>query len=508
MTQAIIPRRDGDAFQARLFWYHAADLLRDGGAVRRIGFEAGPKGFDDLWVEYDPGRAPEDARGQRVLREHLQCKWHSTHGSYGFNELMLPDFINAESTSILQRALAAQRIYAPTGQGARFRLVTNWRPADSDPLRELVNTRSDALRVPMLFGTKTDKSKMGRVRQAWREHLGIDDTQLELLAHTLGFTAFSLSPEMLRNWLNDRFETAGLRPVSRSQLTLPHDDIVFQWAAQRRNEFDKASFREACASQDLLGPAKSPPVVFGVKSFEHPIDRLEDRCAKVLNLVPAFHDRFIQNDDDWEKKIFPQLQSFLVEAAKSQSVSLRLALDAHTTLAFAAGAVLNVKSGRHVAVEQRTTDRSLWTVDDHPIDPDWPTLTTDLIELDSGKPDIAVAIGLTHDIKRDVHAFIKARVPSVGRMLICTPSAGSGSLSVRGGNHASILAEAMLGAVNATRIPGTARTVHLFIAAPNAFAFFAGQRQPALGRTTLYEFDFGQDKTGSYEPSLTLPVHG
>ena len=54
MAQAVAVRRDGDAFQARIFWRKAACLLDPESPVIRIGFEIGPKSFDDIWVEYDP----------------------------------------------------------------------------------------------------------------------------------------------------------------------------------------------------------------------------------------------------------------------------------------------------------------------------------------------------------------------------------------------------------------------------------------------------------------------
>ena len=47
---------------------------------------------------------------------------------------------------------------------------------------------------------------------------------------------------------------------------------------------------------------------------------------------------------------------------------------------------------------------------------------------------------------------------------------------------------------------------HLFIAAPNGFTFFAGQRAIVLGPTRLYEFDFEGERGGTYRPSLTLPL--
>src|SRR3546814_8439364 len=81
--------------------------------------------------------------------------------------------------------------------------------------------------------------------------------------------------------------------------------------AQGRNEFDRASLRAACADQGLLAEPKATPEAFGVKSFEHPIDRLEERCTSVLNLVPSFHNRFIRNDEDRSEEHTSELQSLM-----------------------------------------------------------------------------------------------------------------------------------------------------------------------------------------------------
>jgi hypothetical protein len=470
-----------------------------------LGFESGPRAFDDLWVEYAPGRGPKDAHGRPVLREHIQCKWHVDSGTYGYADLILPDFIGATSASLLQRAHAAQASHAPSGEGVRFSLVTNWHPLRDDPLRELVYASSGALRLDALFEGKTDRSRMGKVRQAWREHLGIDDNGLRPFASMLGFVQWALPPEHSRAWLNDAFQIAGLRTVPVSQSSFPHEDVIFRWMAQGKKDFDATSLRAACESEDLLGEAKERPEVFGVKSFEHSIDRLEDRCSEVLNLVPAFHDRFIQDETDWSASLYPQLHTFLTEAARNHD-HLRLALDAHTTLAFAAGAVLDVKSGRDIELEQRTSSREVWRLDRQAPNAEWPRFNPVLVELGQQAPDIAVAVGLTHDIRADVQNYVNSNLPSVGRILNCMLPSGAGPASVRNGAHAALLAHQLAQAVSETRMPGVSRTIHLFMAAPNGFSFLAGQRRALMGRVTLYEFDFGQAQSGSYTPSLTLPL--
>jgi len=503
MTQAVTVRRDGDTFQARLFWWHAARLLDPGSPIIRVGFETGPKSFDDIWVEYDPARGAADQYGDPLRREHMQCKWHVTPDSYGYAHLIDPEFINANARSLLQRAREAQLAFAPQGSGVRFKLVTNWRLDRKDPLREMVGNRSGAMRLERLYSSVTDNSKAGVVRKAWRQHLGIDEAELCVLARTLAFGEATDSLDALRDHLDILFGLVGLRRIPANESAFPYDDVVFQWMAQGRLEFDRARFRAACAREDLLGSAQGGPQVYGVKSFEHAFDRLEERCHAVLDLVPSFDERYIRSDADWEATLYPELRAFLLAAAKDQP-RLRLALDAHVTLAFAAGSIINIKSGRQVELEQRSTGRRLWAADDAISDPSWPTLVAEIVELRPDEPDIAVALGLTHDVSADVRRYCETALPGVGRLLILNPRSGSGAQSVACGRHSFELADAATRAVRAAKANDAGMT-HMFIAAPNAFTFFLGQRQTALGPVRLYEFDFDGARGRSYAPALTLP---
>jgi hypothetical protein len=503
MTQAVTVRRDGDTFQARLFWWHAARLLDAESAVVRVAFETGPKSFDDVWVEFDPARSPLDHYGDPLRREHMQCKWHVTPDSYGYTHLTDPEFINANAHSLLQRARSAQLAYAPTGSGVRFKLVTNWRLDRNDPLREMVGNRSGAMRLDRLYGSVTDNSKAGAVRKAWREHLDVDEDELRILARTLAFGEATDTLDALRDQLDILFGLVGLRRIPANESAFPYDDLVFQWMAQGRLEFDRPKFRTLCAREGLLAPAHGRPKAYGVKSFEHAFDKLEERCHAVLDLIPAFDERYIRSDGDWEASLYPALQGFLLKAAKDQP-RLRLALDAHVTLAFAAGSIINIKSGRHVELEQRSTDRRLWAADDLNPNPSWPALAAEFVELCPDRPDLAVALGLTHDIAMDVRRYCESKLQNVGRLLILKPSTGAGAKSVVCGRHAFELADAATGAVRSAKVEG-AQLTHLFIAAPNAFTFFFGQRQSVLGAIRLYEFDFDGERNRSYAPALTLP---
>ena len=506
MTQAIATLLDGHAFQARQFWWRAAQLLDPHSPILRVAFECGPKSFDDIWVEYDPARAPSDQFGRPLLHEHIQCKWHASPGSYRFTDLTLPAFVNAETHSFLQRAYRAQVNHAPHGEGSRFRLLTNWRLAKDDPLRDLIGNRSGALRTERLVKGKTERSRMGALRKHWRDHLGVDDEALLRLSNTLAFTEASDTLDDWRAHLDARFALVGMRRVPPNESAFPYDGLVYNWLGQGRIEFDRAQFKQTCEREGLLGGNAAPrPRTFGVKSFEHAVDRLEDRCVKVLDLVPVFDDRFIRSEDDWARSLYPTLRMFLLEAAKTNE-HLRLVLDVHATLAFAAGTILDLKSGRAVELEQRAPIRRIWSADDSAPDLQWPAMTYEIVELGGSGDELAVAVALTHDIVADVQAYLQCEIPSVSRLLVCRPDGGADPRSVVCGRHAFDLAQSVAATVKRERPHSANQVTHMFVAGPNAFTFFAGQHHRTMGRTTLYEYDFEGQRSGSYLPSLTLPL--
>lgn len=174
MAQAISARRNGDAFQARIFWLKAVNLLDPDGRIVRVGFEHGPLGFDDVWVEYDTACRSLDHSGKPIDIERFQCKWHVSPGQYSYKDLTRPEYINAK-TSLLQRAQSARVLDINQGLHSLFQLVTNHRVDPSDTLCRLIQTRSNTLRLERLFDNSTDNSAYGKVRKLWREHLNIDN---------------------------------------------------------------------------------------------------------------------------------------------------------------------------------------------------------------------------------------------------------------------------------------------------------------------------------------------
>jgi hypothetical protein len=292
------------------------------------------------------------------------------------------------------------------------------------------------------------------------------------------------------------FENRGLARIPMSESSFKYDDVMYQWLGQGRIEFDKSSFRDACAKEGLLASPRRY-VAFGVKSFEHPFDRLEARCTEVLNLTTHFDVRAIQDKAAWQEKLYPQLTAFLTSAAQREQ-SIRLALDAHLTLAFAAGSVLDIKSGRLIELEQRTLGKHIWTADDLVPDASWGDWQ---FALEPGEgPDLVAAVSVTHDVLADVQRFAAGSLPNA-TVLHARLGRNLGATAVRCGRHAFELAQSVAQEIARTKPPRG--KVHLFIAAPSSFAFYLGQRATSIGQSTLYEFDFGGLNT--YARSMEMP---
>jgi len=506
MATANVARRHGDDFQARLFWLKAASLLDPQSPIISVGYERGPKGFDDIHVEFDPDRARRDHEGKPIYKEHIQCKWHTTAGSFGYADLINPDFINANRFSLLQRAHDAQKNHALDGLGCQFKLLTNWRLTMDDPLQDLVRKESDSIDLESLFDGTTDRSRMGKVRKLWREHLELNDKFLAFVARVLAIAETTESLASLRERLDEKLAFVGLKRIPINESAFLYDDLIVKLHAQGRVQFDRKTFRQIAEQEGLLNFEKDEdqnrPCI-GIRSFMHPIDSLEERCGSLLDLVPYFDGRYIRCDADWQNKIIPELTAFLTNHAR-RSDNLRLMVDAHVSIAFAVGSILNVKSGKSIEIEQRTNGRQYWSRDDTPVDNSWAKVMFDEENLGSAGEDIAVSIALTHDIGTAISSFVRKSQLPVKKILYCKPETGPSQRVLASGAHAFLIAETVAQKIYTT-IEGRSdrNRVHIFIAGPNGFALFLGQHQKTIGPCSIYEWDFEGQRGGGYSLGFT-----
>lgn len=495
MSRTNIARYSGDQFQARMFWLNAVNLLKSRDPIVEVAWEAGPKGVDDIRVHYQP---PIRSTNGPVTRDYIQCKWHVGAGEFGYQDLTDPKFTYGQSYSWLQRAYDA---FQTEGSQNRFTFQTNWRIAATNPLFDLVRRENNEIDLSKLFGTKTAKSKMGRVRECWCEHLEIDEDILQDFAASLTFADDVRSMSELRERLDDRFASVGMKAVPLDQSSYVYDDLIMKLHKEGDVVMDDTELRAVCDRESLWDDAapNEEPYTLGIRSFKHKYDPMDHRCHQLLDLVPKFDGWFLKARCDWQSDIAAQLAEFVERFAPGHG-AIRLRIDAHASIALAAGRLLDVKSGMQLGIEQRTSGLGLryWSSTDG--DSSGPDLRVDTSG--GANSNRVVALGITHDVLPGVKAYCEERFPDGYQLISARLDAAASGIGVNSGAHAWRIVESL-----AATLRGLATTpdnhVHLFAAAPNGAMFFLGQ-QLGIGKITVYEWDFERRRGGGYYPGLTV----
>jgi hypothetical protein len=508
VANAVIPRMQGDDYQARFFWLQACRLFQPFTKVCHVGYElALVKSFDDVVVKYSEPLYLE--RGDLVEADYYQIKFHVNQaGAFTCSAFIDPAFINAKSVSLLQRLRTAQRTFAPDGVGCRLIIVSPWIVHPDDPLAVLVSNNGGEFHLDKLFDGTGERSQMGQVRKMWRDHLGIDDDELRTALRPL--RVYKNAPTLvgISEDLNQRLHELGFVPVDAGQVAHPYDDLIKKLLAQGTNEFTRevltsVTEREKLRRAQTISDAPGPKPI-GIRSFMRWAEHMEDETADMLCLVKHFDGRQIRTDRSWSDHILPEVNQFISKHCSSADPIL-LALDAHASIAFAAGYCVGSKSGADIALIQRTrTGKHIWR-HEQPVASNHAGWSITEIQHRAAAPEVALAINITHDVVGDVKDYVERTQPNVGRILSCTiqPRPGAGSLIDAA--HATALAEELASLLKRRTREERVANLHIFASAPNAFMFILGQMAQAFGSCTIYEYDFDSSALGAYQASMSFP---
>ena len=511
MADAVTAQLRGHDYQGLLFWLEAALLLDPKSNVVRVTYEAkGPKAFEDLAVEYDP--AVVMGGPDRVSATYVSSKWRTTSADrFGHVDLTEPAFIGATSVSFLQRLKDAQKALAPTGAGIRFQLVTPARIADADDLRKLVSMYDRAFLVDRLLDGTGDASWTGRIRHAWRQHLGLasGDELRPILSPLQIYEGHPSTLELVER-LNDRLRSVGLTTIDASRTDNRYDDLIHKLKGRGVNTFDRVSFRAMCMDEGLFAitqTAATPPSAkrIAIRSFIDFGEVVEAQADSTLVITNEFQQRYVAKDDGWRLAIQPKVEQFLDEAARGTK-RVQLVLDAHASIAFLAGSIIHTKTGVAVEFVQKTRGigERIWRADE-PAPPGSQDLASTDERVAAGQPDIAIAIGVSNPVLEEVRRFVAVSLPAVGRIISFVPKGGPSQQAVRNGGHAAWMAEQIANLLRTSRSPAEAEgTVHIFASCPNALLFYLGQQSRGFGRVHMYEFDFERQRHKTYQLSIIL----
>lgn len=269
-----------------------------------------------------------------------------------------------------------------------------------------------------------------------------------------------------------------------------------------RKEFDEEMQKRIHLVADKYSPKR---ISIGVKSFTLEAEKLKEDTESCLSFIDKFNGRNIKDEYDWNKDIYSNLKDFLLTNTCNK-YAYQIFLDTHASIAFAAGRILNSKSGINIFPIQKTSINGtvLWDVKLLPKRKyvDWEISYERFHE---NQYDSALVLNVTHNIYNDVIKFIEDKKLSIGRIINCTPSdIGAKNFSIEDGTHAAALAGSVYNAIGNRSIMERRAILHIFAAAPNAFMFFLGQNSVGFGKCMLYEYDFEQRNSCTYSQSISF----
>ena len=266
-----------------------------------------------------------------------------------------------------------------------------------------------------------------------------------------------------------------------------------------RKTFDEDLEKRIRLVADKYSPKRIP---ISITSFPRGAIQIEDETM-CLSLLDKFDGRNLKSEYDWNNDVYPQLTKFLTSHTNNKN-AYQLFLDTHATLAFAAGRILDSKSGINIFPMQKTATNGmvLWDVklSSKMNYSNWNILHEIFNE---NYYDSVLILNITRNIYNDVVEYIKKNNLPIRRIINCTPNeAGATNFSIEDGNHAALLANSVYNAIAQRTTVERRATLHIFASAPNAFMFFLGQNSLGFGKCVLYEYDFEQRTSCSYSPSI------
>lgn len=352
------------------------------------------------------------------------------------------------------------------------------------------------------------KFQVGKLDETAKRHLGTFETTL-LNGIELDFKVLPFDSDDLKSLAREAFwgytYEAG-HSLERPQASLLVDAMIEEQLLQPTKDgyTDRTAFNQELNEQIKLVIKKYTKVreKIGILCFPRGSEQLPQEVPILLDLQNRFDGRFLKQGLDWTVDIGKPVQDFLRVNTEPQR-AYQIVLEAHGSIAFAAGRVFDTKFGVDICPVQKTISGSeVWEIDKAD-QTEYQIWNVEHIVGDEEAFDTALILNVRHDIHSDVERYLRKQGVHVGRIINCSPKdTGSTNFSIQNGTHAAKLAEEVYAALAERSTPERRACLHIFAAAPNAFMFNLGQVSRPFGDCILYEYDFEQHNNCSYMPSI------
>ncbi len=461
----------GDDYQYAVAWVHACKALTDAGIVSVSVEDAGAGQFDDVAVRRS------DDRPDR----YFQVK-SSNAGGVAVDDAWLTTPATEKGQSPLQHFYRTWKNLTERGRPFELTLLTN---RSFDNGHALLGAARDnytcRIRVDDVRGA-TPRTDIGKVRDAWAEHLKIDADELLAFLNVVRWEQAG-AEETWRDTAKPLMKLAGLR--NDDEAVEVGIGIIRELVKTGGGPQTTDQLRKAVDNKNLS--ASSAQLVLAV----HAIDRPEspDPAHVTIDWVDQF-----AGEDAWSRyhatdpaawtSTFPAdlhraRTSLGMYRSRRVLVTGALRLPTH----FAVGYELADVRKWVLSVDQRG---EIWTTDADPA-PDVTATVLARTLIEQGE-DLAVAIALSNDLTEDVCLHIKEQQLPVKTVLTLGPDTAPGVKGVPSNEWLTAWTRSARDTVS--REARRAGRVHLFINAPASAALLLGHQWNAVpAPTTVYDFD-------------------
>lgn len=250
MNKSIIARQKGDDYQYLYFWKYAMKMFDSNEGIEKIVFESKErKYFDDFVVYYEKESYPKDNLNNSIFKDFFQIKYHVRNEKLlSIDNFINKDYIKAK-TSILERLKELNKKF--DSNEIRYIFIT---PHDIDPndeLYDLISNEDGRILLEDLFDNTTDRSKMGKVRKKFREHLNCSDDELKEILMPFRFQKGKRINELI-DTVNDKLSIYNFEIIDKSSNINKYIELIKNWHYKGKTIITKEFIFKECEDEGLI----------------------------------------------------------------------------------------------------------------------------------------------------------------------------------------------------------------------------------------------------------------
>lgn len=498
MAGSVIPIKNGFVYQAFYFWKKALEMFEEDSEVESVSFELDEaKSFDDIVVKFQSEKYTSSGK---IKKRFYQVKYHErSETTIKSSDLMLPKFINATSKSFLQKA---KDVIEGSEDSIEIVLLNSWRLDQNDVLCELISNDDGGFNLSKLAEGKSTKSKMGKLRNDWSNHLEISEEELFTLLKRIKIQEGKSLPALIDD-LNVDLKKNKLKKIDEDfYRAAPYIPLIDDLHAKIKEgvTLDKQKMIEHFSRAKIFTRFTDNNFLnIGIRSFIDSKENVQGNANRYLDLSSYFIESRFCEYQVWNTQIKPEIQRFVLEQVEP-TIEHSIHLEAHQSIAFTLGYYAHQKTQKYLYPIQKGFNAEIWEYSEGNMHFEKELDCHRAFVTDSEFVIINIDLMDRH-LNDDIRVYAEEEFPDKKVDVVDIYPKVPEQRYVKDGNHCMKLAMETSEILQSLPIAIKRKQWRLVFTAPNSFLVFLGQYSTQFGEIQLMEYD---SKNFTYKKSILL----